>query len=860
MRELIRHILKENRLQQELKQVIEDNGIFDAIDMVGGLKNFKKLFKNDPEFSEILDELTGVVDFSYYEKYLDENPILFPFKYEIVGIKKNRWNTNSWPELNLIYDEDKLSPSENETLKSIIAVIQNDNTTGKIKTKTLNFKDSNYFDVTQINGKDVELHEDEFPFSKEDVKRIYDKLYGESESLNESDNRETDKNLRAINVLLSMVSWDGLCDIWAEYNPDDKEYEIRSKTTLRHFYSDEILEELESLEDSIKSMGIKVYIYAPWFVDNCEGEVIKFMNESSNRNEKDQTKLIKGIIDSSGVFDYKHFCGVDIIPPEERTDQYNFLNKDIIPYLIKVYFVGGPNSEVWPRTQAIRNKELDLMEELHEYIKSFVPFNIEMMGSHVNSCDGYKKLMKRKYTTDDLQESIIRLLREDLGLIESENKKLKLVKEMIYSLFDEVEFIEVDTNYEGKPLIKIYHDVEDTAANYDNWFSHRIQDEIKEMTGDGIILSPWWAAGWDWKYKNADFFMDVQKIEYDDEGNVINESDESKQERKFNKLIQNVEDYLNSNEYPSVKKFTVYYDDTHDDVIVNIFFNVQDSIRLGGGINSVIKRVGKQVMEDLEVFPMEFKYYIHFDRDINESKEKKPKYLNIIKDLVEPIKDEDCVCDIKVLYDEEDDIYLIELNMGTEELNDKFIAAVGITYYVRKLRRDIKETIKDYLPIDNFYVGSYASQKCNSKSLNESSMKEKSLVKLIEKDGLYNFIEMSGLDFNQVRSLIKQIDNPKEILKQYIREFVLEYDSIPGENYGSLIGLKIPLSNTKLLNDIMVQDSDQIAVEIWGYEEDEYGDTEQTEQYLTTINDLTNEELLSILSWMMETIKFGYWD
>jgi hypothetical protein len=147
-------------------------------------------------------------------------------------------------------------------------------------------------------------------------------------------------------------------------------------------------------------------------VDNCEGEV-KFMNESSNRSEKDQTKLIKGIIDSSDIFDYKYFCGFDIITPKERSDQYNFLNKDIIPYLIKVYFVGGPNSEVWPRTQAIRNKELDLMEELHEYIKSFVPFNIEMMGSHVNSCDGYKKLMKRKYTTDDLQESIRKVLREE---------------------------------------------------------------------------------------------------------------------------------------------------------------------------------------------------------------------------------------------------------------------------------------------------------------------------------------------------------------------------------------------------------------------------------------------------------------
>jgi hypothetical protein len=321
-----------------------------------------------------------------------------------------------------------------------------------------------------------------------------------------------------------------------------------------------------------------------------------------------------------------------------------------------------------------------------------------------------------------------------------------------------------------------------------------------------------------------------------------------------------VEDYLNSNEYPSVKKFTVYYDDTHDDVIVNIFFNVQDSIRLGGGINSVIKRVGKQVMEDLEVFPMDFKYHIHFDRDINESKEKKPKYLNIIKDLLESIKDEDCVCDVRVLYDEEDDIYLIELNMGTEELNDKFIAVIDMNHYVSKLRRDIKETIKDYLPIDNFYVGSYASQKCNSKNLNESSIKEKSLVKLIEKDGLYNFIEMSGLDFNQVRSLIKQIDNPKEILKQYIREFVLEKGGVSGENYGSIFAVQIPLSNTKYVEDILVHDADSIAIEMWEYHLDEYGHREQKDQYLTTINRLTNEELLSILSWMMETIKNGYWD
>jgi hypothetical protein len=253
------------------------------------------------------------------------------------------------------------------------------------------------------------------------------------------------------------------------------------------------------------------------------------------------------------------------------------------------------------------------------------------------------------------------------------------------------------------------------------------------------------------------------------------------------------------------------------------------------------------------------------NQSLNESEEKQAKYLNILKDLVEPFKDEDCVCSVKVWYNDEDDMYLIDVEVGMQEMKEKFFAEIGKTHYVKKLRLKIKETIKDYLPIDNFYVGTYATPKCGTKrwwddSLNEGSNKEKSLIKIIENQGLYDFIEMTGLDFNKVRSLIKQMDNPKEILKQYIRQFVLEHDGMSDGNYGSLFALRLPLSNTKYVNDILVQDSDQIAVEIWGYEEDEYGFTEQTDQYLTSINNLTNEELLSIISWMMETIEGGYWD
>ena len=313
MRELIRHILKENRLQQELKQFIEDNNIFDAAEMVGGMDNLKSIFKDELEVSEILDELTGVVDFSYYEKYLNKNPILFSFKYEIIGIKKNRWNTNSWPELNLIYDEDKLSPSENETLKSIIAVIQNDNTTGKIKTKTLNFKDSNYFDIKQINGKDVDLHEDEYSFSKKDVIRIHDKLYGESESLNESSN-ESEKDLKKLLKITKMIMEDL---ILPSYNHLICSYEI---TLNEVFNIPEVTvlfiggygTEYWPMTQAVRDMYIEVLDDISKEIATYTGVVIGVRGEqTSNCNEEENSFLNENKLEEKNKNFIKNKLGID---------------------------------------------------------------------------------------------------------------------------------------------------------------------------------------------------------------------------------------------------------------------------------------------------------------------------------------------------------------------------------------------------------------------------------------------------------------------------------------------------------------------------------------------------------------------
>jgi hypothetical protein len=97
---------------------------------------------------------------------------------------------------------------------------------------------------------------------------------------------------------------------------------------------------------------------------------------------------------------------------------------------------------------------------------------------------------------------------------------------------------------------------------------------------------------------------------------------------------------------------------------------------------------------------------------LRESKETEPKYLNLIEELVEPFKDEEGVCDIDVSYDDEDDMYTAYLVIGTEEMNEKFIYVPAMQSHISKLRMNVKNTIKQYIPIDNLYVGSYGKPNC----------------------------------------------------------------------------------------------------------------------------------------------------
>jgi hypothetical protein len=105
----------------------------------------------------------------------------------------------------------------------------------------------------------------------------------------------------------------------------------------------------------------------------------------------------------------------------------------------------------------------------------------------------------------NLQESIRRILRE-----ENEGHKVKLVIRMIHSLYDEVSFIEQST-YNNKPLLIIYFDSDDTAANIESWFDKKISRDIDEMTSGKIVVCPDWVANWDSRKKNADVYINTER-------------------------------------------------------------------------------------------------------------------------------------------------------------------------------------------------------------------------------------------------------------------------------------------------------------------------------------------------------------
>jgi hypothetical protein len=191
-------------LSDKIKKLIQRGGMAKTLELFGGLEHLKNFLLNDPELSDILNNLNGKV----YYSFLGNN---YEFDFEIIGYKLNKWETQGTALINVIYDHKKLSPIENEKLKTFI-VIQNDKVEFSFE---LNPATSSYFprtslvDVKKINGENFDNQEiiiRGYKFYESELQGILHKIHPK----NNKDVVNENNNSRLKNYLLNIIETQGL--------------------------------------------------------------------------------------------------------------------------------------------------------------------------------------------------------------------------------------------------------------------------------------------------------------------------------------------------------------------------------------------------------------------------------------------------------------------------------------------------------------------------------------------------------------------------------------------------------------------------------------------------------------------------
>jgi hypothetical protein len=95
---------------------------------------------------------------------------------------------------------------------------------------------------------------------------------------------------------------------------------------------------------------------------------------------------------------------------------------------------------------------------------------------------------------------------------------------------------------------------------------------------------------------------------------IITEQQEEKLKNNMTNIIQS---YLNGNikNYYAINRFLVEYDDVDNSFHINIFFDRQISIEMGGGMNMLIRRAGVSISDELNMMfaGLNFRYYAHYE-------------------------------------------------------------------------------------------------------------------------------------------------------------------------------------------------------------------------------------------------------
>ena len=164
-------------MSNDLLDMINREGIFSVVKYVGGVDNLKSILIDNPNILERIGGANGKVSINYFS---EQCPCI-TLDFDIIDEHWNRWRTNSWADINVKYDESKLTKEEVNLFNSYIIDTFDEEGSFEIAhfdcPELEKKRSDNFLTLVEINGVSKENASTFYGrMDREDVQRIIDKL------------------------------------------------------------------------------------------------------------------------------------------------------------------------------------------------------------------------------------------------------------------------------------------------------------------------------------------------------------------------------------------------------------------------------------------------------------------------------------------------------------------------------------------------------------------------------------------------------------------------------------------------------------------------------------------------------------
>ena len=126
--------------------------------------------------------------------------------------------------------------------------------------------------------------------------------------------------------------------------------------------------------------------------------------------------------------------------------------------------------------------------------------------------------------------------------------------------------------------------------------------------------------------------------------------------------------------------------------------------------------------------------------------------------------------------------------------------------------------------------------------------KKTGLLRAIEEDGLFQFIQDTGLSLPQIYTKTGEL--PRQVFERYIKDFI-DKTGYHQTNGSVQLGYAVEIQKNIQIENFYLE-GDKVTVEIKGY--NDYN--EQTDGYIESLSNLSDDEIFTIVEDMITCFKY----